>query len=280
MTCGHWRVHNLMMLKQNPTDRILAAFQRLGVSQQEALAYLALVREGGVSGYQLSKSAGIHSSKVYGILQRLADRGFVVAADTRPKKYFACPPDEVLEKIEKDLAATVSSLGQALKSIQKEDNGNNLPAWNITGRADVIHKAKEMIEASAKAIFLAAWAKELKPLRQSLTEAVGRGVDLRVVAYGPTKFDQGTVYFHRPSDYPYRERGERRFVLALDNQKALIANISENGSDNGLWTEQGGLVGLFRDFVIHEIYIAELERAYPKQIRQLVGRDWEKMRLF
>jgi len=268
------------MLGQSVSDRISAAFGRLGVPQQEALAYLALLREGGVSGYQLSKIAGIHSSKIYGILQRLMGRGFVVAADTRPKKYFACPPEEVVEKIEKEMTATVAGLGQALKSIQKSNNGNNLPAWNITSRADVIFKAKEIIQGSAKAIFLAVWAKELKPLRQALSEAVGRGVDLRVVAYGHTGFKQGTVYAHRPSDYPYRERKERRFVLTSDNQKALIANFGEDGSENGLWTEQRGLVLLFRDFVIHEIYISELERAYPHQIRALVGRDWEKMRLF
>ncbi|MBW1712011.1 MAG: TrmB family transcriptional regulator [Deltaproteobacteria bacterium] len=267
------------MDRQGQIDRIMAEFQRLGVSSQEVRAYLALLQEEGVSGYRLSKNAGIHSSKIYGVLSRLMEKGFVVATDTRPVKYFACPPEELLDRIEKELVATVSTLGRALMSLDHGKKANDTLAWNITGRANVIHKAREIINGSIDSIFLAIWAKELRPLRSALSSAVKRGVKLRVVAYGKTNFDQGTIYFHRPTDYPFRERGERRFVLISDNNKAVIANIGPQGSDNGLWTENRGLVLLFRDFVIHEIYIVQIEEAYPQEIEKLVGRDWEKVRL-
>ena len=62
------------MIDQNQRERIIHAFQRLGVATQEARAYLSLLEENGVSGYQLSKNAGIQSSKIYGILNRLMEK--------------------------------------------------------------------------------------------------------------------------------------------------------------------------------------------------------------
>ena len=267
------------MIDQNQRERIIHAFQRLGVATQEARAYLSLLEANGVSGYQLSKNAGIQSSKIYGILNRLMERGFVITTDTKPVKYFACPPEEILGKIEKEVNATVSNLDRALKSLNLEKKINGTLAWNITGRTDVIHKAKEIIDASKRAIFMAVWPKEMRPLRAVLKEAVKRHVKLHVVSYGSTNFKQGTIYVHRPTDYLFRESGERRFILISDNDKSVIANMGDNGSANGLWTENRGLVLLFRDFVIHEIYIVKVEQAYPREIKELVGKNWEKARL-
>ena len=260
-------------------DRILAEFKRLGIPPQESRAYLSLLEEDDITGYQLSKNAGIHSSKIYAVLKRLLERGFIIAADTQPVKYFPCAPDDVLGKIRKGFDASVNALESALESISNRTKGNELIAWNATGRADIIRRSREIIDQSTENIFLAVWPKELRPIRSSLSEVVKRGVKLHVVAYGATNFNQGTVYFHRPSDYPFRERGERRFVLTSDNKKAVIANFGPDGSGNGLWTENNGLVMLFRDFIIHEIYIVKIEEAFPGEIKRCFGKDWEKARV-
>jgi hypothetical protein len=68
-------------------------------------------------------------------------------------------------------------------------------------------------------------------------------------------------------------------MLTTDDSKAVIASLGEIEADNGLWTENQGLVMLFRDFVIHEIYIIQIEQANPEKIEALGGRDWEKLRL-
>ena len=136
-----------------------------------------------------------------------------------------------------------------------------------------------MIQTSERRVFLATWAKELRPLRKVLAKAAARGVELHIVSYGPTNFDVGEIYYHRPSDYPYRERKEHRFVLTTDDSKAIIASLGEIEADNGLWTENQGLVMLFRDFVIHEIYIIQIEQVNPEEIKALAGLDWEKLRL-
>jgi sugar-specific transcriptional regulator TrmB len=185
-----------------------------------------------------------------------------------------------LNELHKGVSATFMNLEGLLTSLESTSPASSTLAWNITGRQGVIAKAKELVREAEDNVFLATWSKELRPLRRELAQAHERGAKVRVLAYGPTNFDCGEVFFHRPSDYPFRERGERRFVITVDNERAVIANLFDDDGDTGLWTENLGLVLLFRDFVIHEIYITQVEKAYPREIQELAGRDWEKLRFF
>jgi len=258
----------------------LSDFQQFGISPQEARAYFALLEQDNVTGYTLSKNAGIHSSKIYGILGRLLERQFIIATDTRPVKYIPRKPDEILSAIKKEFDNSLKTLGSDMNRIYTNQTKRELVTWNITKRADVFRKVRGLVDQAKDTIFLATWTKELRPIRQALERAVQRGVTLSTVVYGATNFNLATVYQHQPSDYPLRERGLRRFVFAADGNRAVIANFSGDNSGSGLWTENTGLVMLFRDFIIHEIYIIKIQEALPRQVQQLFGTGWEKIRQF
>jgi len=261
-------------------QRAMSLFQQFGLSTQEAKAYFALLEKDNVTGYTLSKNAGIHSSKIYGILGRLLERQFIIATDTHPVKYIPRKPDDILSGIKKEVDDSLKELSTDMNRIYNNQTKRELIAWNITLRTDVFRKVRELISQAKDTIFLATWSKELRPIRQSLAKAVQRGIKLNTVVYGPTNFNLATVYQHQPSDYPLREKGLRRFVFAVDGNQAVIANFSSDNSGSGLWTENAGLVMLFRDFIIHEIYIIKIQEALPREVQQLFGTGWEKIRQF
>lgn len=264
----------------NTNQKAMSLFQQFGISPQEVKAYFALLEKDNVTGYALSKNAGIHSSKIYGILSRLLDRQFIIATDTHPVKYIPRKPDDILSTIKKDFDDSLKALSSGMNRIYNNQTKKELVTWNITKRADVFRKVRELIGQAKTTIFLAAWSRELRPIRQALEKAVQRGVNLNTVVYGTNNFNLKTVYQHQPSDYPLRERGQRRFVFAADSNRAVIANFSGDNSGGGLWTENTGLVMLFRDFIIHEIYIIKIQEALPSQIQKLFGTGWEKIRQF
>ena len=261
-------------------NEIVELFETFGVAALEAKVYLSLLTNSGVSGYQLSKNAGITTSKVYTVVSRLIEKGFVVAAESRPVKYYPRPPKELLANIKKDVTQNLDHLDEHLDRLTKTTPlFNHDLAWNIIGRRNVISRAKDLIRSAQQSIFLAVWPKELRLLRKELESAGQRTEKIRLLSYGPAKINFGEIFIHRPSDYPFRERGERRFILIVDNKIAVIATLLDDETDAGLWTENPGLVLLFRDFIIHEIYIAQVEKAYPEEIEKLAGRDWEKLRI-
>ncbi|MDF1593225.1 MAG: helix-turn-helix domain-containing protein [Desulfobacterales bacterium] len=258
----------------------MSLIQQFGISPQEAKAYFALLEKDNVTGYTLSKNAGIHSSKIYGILSRLLERQFIIATDTHPVKYVPRKPDDILSTIKKEFDDSLKALSTDMNRIYNNQAKREFVTWNITKRTDVFRKVRELIDQATDTIFLATWSKELRPIRQPLEKALQRGVKLNTVVYGTTNFKLKTVYQHQPSDYPLREMGLRRFVFAADSNRAAIANFSNDNSGSGLWTDNTGLVMLFRDFIIHEIYIIKIQEALPSQVQQLFGTGWEKIRQF
>jgi len=172
---------------------------------------------------------------------------------------------------------SLDRLGNALKEFPQDATTRQALAWNLTTRAEVIAKARGVIDKGTDSMFLAVWPKELRPVRVNVRNAFKRGVRITTVTYGSTNLREGHVYYHRPSDFPFRERGERRFVLTSDDRVAVIANFKSDGLGSGLWTENAGLVQLFRDFIVHEVIIIMVENAFPEQIKEFFGKDWEKL---
>jgi sugar-specific transcriptional regulator TrmB len=258
--------------------KVISLLQQFGISSQEAKAYLSLLEKDNVTGYGLSKNSGIHSSKIYGILSKLLERNFIIATDTRPVRYFPRKPEEVVGLIKKEFEDSVKTLNADMNRMYNNSKSIELITWNITSRSDVFIKVREIINQAENNIFLASWSNELRPIRVALTHAAKKGVQLNTVIYGTSNFNTGTVFQHQPSDYPLRERGQRRFIFTADNNKAVIANFDSDGAGSGLWTKNSGLVMLFRDFIIHEIYIIKIQRDFPQQVHQLYGSRWEKIR--
>ena len=57
-------------MKEDPITRL----NRIGFSEYEAKAYVALLRKSPVSGYELSKMSGVPRSMIYEVVGKLARR--------------------------------------------------------------------------------------------------------------------------------------------------------------------------------------------------------------
>jgi len=152
-------------------------------------------------------------------------------------------------------------------------------AKNILGKKEIFRKAREIIHDTKHSLYMALWKEEWRNIQVALKKVQTRGIKIHVVPYGPVPIRMGEIYQHAPSDLPFRERRERRFVLVSDDQKALFANFSLEDSEKAVWTENKGLGLLVRDFIIHEIYIVKIREAFPGEIVKAFGANWEKIRL-
>jgi len=73
-------------------------FDRLGLSEYERTALAELLTLGRTTAPNLAEAAGIPNARIYGVLDELADRGFVEVIPGRPKEYKPKPPAEILER--------------------------------------------------------------------------------------------------------------------------------------------------------------------------------------
>jgi len=260
-------------------DHLLPSFSKLGLTAFESKAYLSLLKKGKVTGYELSKASGIPSSKIYSVLNHLVTKNLAVSLESHPVRYLPRPPEEVIGNYAKEFGETFSFLKKNLTQLYRGRSQEEVVTRNILGRKEILRKSRELIAGTKHTLYLALWKEEWCSIQAALKKLPVRGVEIYAVTYGPVPIGIGKIYRHGASDLPYRERGERRFVVVSDDDKALFANFSEKGADKAVWTDNEGLVLLAKDFTIHEIYIVKIREAFPKEIARAFGPNWEKIRL-
>jgi len=259
-----------------PTDGVDRLLLSLGLTKYEASAYLRLLRNKNVSAYELSKKTGIPSSRIYSTLNELVEKGFVIPVDSRPLRYCPRPPSEVFSGLLRQYEEMLSFLRVELQKMYLDHEQEEILAWNIHGRKEIMARAKDMIKEARQAIIVAAWKQEWRSITNSLKQAHESGVRVIVLAYGPMTTKVGEVYQHHPSDPSFREAKTRKFVLIADGKVLLFASFPKA---QGMWSRNPELIHLLRDFVIHEIYLMKIKDAIPQQIEAVFGKDWEKIRL-
>src|SRR5271156_4695319 len=99
-------------------DPLTIALGELGFSPYEARAYAALVARSPGNGYEVAKAAAIPTSKIYGTLQRLQQRGAARRFSSDPVRYAATPPEDLLAALRDRFAKAADRAGHALKSME------------------------------------------------------------------------------------------------------------------------------------------------------------------
>jgi predicted transcriptional regulator len=131
-----------------PVDGLI----KLGLTEYEAKAYVAMVSigEGGIT--EISQQSGIPRSRVYDIMERLAVKGFVEVGAMKPLRYRAVDPDEVTNQIRLDLATTADTVQNGLKDLKKKTDKMPTPLWFILGDRRIDMEIKDFIGRSSEPV--------------------------------------------------------------------------------------------------------------------------------
>jgi sugar-specific transcriptional regulator TrmB len=219
------------MENQDPIDNLV----KLGFSEYEAKAYIALLRENPITGYQLAKLSSVPRSMIYEVLGKLVARG---AAMTLRKEgsmlYAPVSAVEFLDQLRREHEDLVTSLKDDLTSL---DSSSDLDyVWNIEGHENIMAKAEEMIGRARERICLSLLPETFSSLQITLIQAIGRGV--RVVVYSTRKLDlPGGRVVVAPSPGEAQDQVEGLWlILAIDGQEVLIGEMLTENRARASWT--------------------------------------------
>lgn len=99
----------------------ISSLVNLGLSDQEAQIYLALLKLGGTQASKLAKSVGLKRTTVYPILKKLTDAGFVTVYFRKNRRfYYAQKPQRVASIFGKKLDSFYAMIPM-LESLEKKE---------------------------------------------------------------------------------------------------------------------------------------------------------------
>lgn len=256
---------------------IISTVRRLGFTEYEAKAYLALLRESPMTGYGVAKASGVPRSKVYEVLDALVARGDVLAGPGEPCAYRPLPAADLV-------ASRRAAAEEGFARAEEELSSYGRPGpsgegvWNIQGRDAILERARACVASAGRRVLLEVWAEDFPDLADALEAAAARGVAVTVVAYGEVDAPFADVRGHEGGAGMADEYGGRWVVLSADDAQVLAGAVSLGDASLAAWSSHPGLVMPITEVVVHDLYIDEILSAHRAELEATFGPGLAKLR--
>jgi len=182
-------------------DDPTGVLERLGLTEYERGALTQLLSLGRTTAPNLAEAAGIPKARVYGVLDSLVESGYVKEFPGRPKEYQPRPPEELLDRAEENRRQEYERFVTELETRRESFLAEFQPRYERAGEGitpaeelfhvvdvgdaseretrRIYHEADDRVRVLSKAF---EYRRAVEP---ALTDALERGVDVRVLLLDP-----------------------------------------------------------------------------------------------
>ncbi|QIN78567.1 TrmB family transcriptional regulator [Rubrobacter marinus] len=256
---------------------LIPALGDLGFTPYESKVYLALLRESPLSGYGIARASGVPRSKVYEVLRGMVGRGEVLVSHGDPVRYAPLPARELILARRRKAEESLRVAEEGLERYAAETNPSEL-IWDITGRAEILARAREVIGRAEGSLLLQVWREDAPELRDDLAEAAGRGVEVTVVAYGEPDYPFARIYLHDLAEEITKQFGGRWIILSADAREIVAGIVSLGGESRAAWSSHPGMVVPITEQIRHDLYIAEMLLSHRETLEASFGPSLVRLR--
>ncbi|MCM1182783.1 MAG: TrmB family transcriptional regulator [Roseburia sp.] len=221
---------------------------QFGLTRQEAVIYLCLMRNKELSGYEVSKLTGISRSNVYSALAGLVEEGAAYLLEGSTNKYIAVEVGDFCQNRIRRLEQLSHVLISEIPRADAECDGY----ITISGHRHIMDKIYTMLEHVAYRAYIAMETKYLEPLREPLTRLTASGKKLVLLVDEPFEEEiaGSIVYITGNRDGQIR--------LIVDSTHVLTGDMTGADTDSCLYCGQKNFVRVFKDSLKNEIRLIEL----------------------
>jgi sugar-specific transcriptional regulator TrmB len=185
-----------MIVKEEFLSRLRKIFD---LNLYEVRVWTALLSRGVSTAGELSNISDVPRSRTYDILESLEKKGFIVMRLGKPIKFIALKPEEVIERVKKNLVTEAHTKSKRLEELKGEDVLKELItlftqgvkfvepsdlSGSLRGRQNIYNHLDMMIRGAEKTITIVTTSeglnRKLEALMPSLEKARKRNVSIRI----------------------------------------------------------------------------------------------------
>jgi sugar-specific transcriptional regulator TrmB len=176
-------------------------FEILELSDYQESTLETLLTMGRSTAPNLAEATGVPKARIYGVLEELANRGFIEVTPSRPKEYEAKPPAELLDRAVTNRRQDFETVRAELEAAREAFLEEWEPRYRSTGEA--VSPAEELFyvvdvgepseretrllyEEAADTIYVITKSFEyLTAVHESLSDVLDRGIEVKVLFLHP-----------------------------------------------------------------------------------------------
>jgi sugar-specific transcriptional regulator TrmB len=220
------------------------ALMKTGLTRHESELYVALNREGEVTGYELAKITGIPRANVYQALAALADKGGARVIEGNPQKYVAVSPGEYCANKAREMQETLRIIRAEAPELRTPPEGY----VTISGHQNILNKMCYVIGHASQRVYISMMADELRLVRDDLAEAVQKGLKVVIITSEGVPI-QGAI-----THTIQKKHGQIRLIA--DSKEVLTGELTGSDQDVCLYSKNRPLIDLIKESLQNEILLA------------------------
>ncbi len=253
----------------------ISKFTQLGLSENEAKAYITLLKENPLTAYEVAKSAAIPTSKIYEVVRKLESRQMVQAIHGEGSKLFVpIALNDFVQNYKSLIDNGLNTIKDELKGIKVGMDTSY--TWHVKEYESLLLKVERMLKTADSTVLLSIWPAEFSLLFESLCRAEERGVNIAIIHYGIANMKVGQIYLHPIEDTIFERRSDRGFALIVDSKEALTGKVAGSATE-AIWSMNEGFVMMAEDYLRHDIYFIKTARRFAPILQERFGKRYEKL---
>jgi sugar-specific transcriptional regulator TrmB len=242
-------------------EGVVDRLRTLGMSLYEARIYLGLLRHGPQNGNEVSKSAGIPSSKVYSALERLGAKGIVQSVRTSSGTQYVCiSPQELVHRFRGEFEEPIEYLEKTLPALAAFEPASEV--LTVAGLDAIRENSRYIVDGAVEEVYVSVWSEDIAYLADELAAAHERGVRIFGMLYGTEQpLDIGSWLVHSYQQIVADRIGGRMLTVVADREEALIAHIPRHGEASAVRTRNPVLVLIGQEYLHHDLVLQRAQLA-------------------
>jgi len=243
-----------MIVKDEFLGRLRKIFD---LNLYEVKVWTALLSRGTSTAGELSSISDVPRSRTYDILESLDKKGFVIMKLGKPIKFVALKPEEVIERVKRNLVKNAQEKTKRLETLKGDEVLSELNllftqgikfveptdlSGSLRGRQNLYNHIDMMIRNAEKSIVIVTTKeglnRKMESLLPSLEKCKKRGVKVRVASPIDSNNIKVARDFKKVADVKNMDKMKARFIIIDSNQIMFMLLDDEKfhpNYDTGVW---------------------------------------------
>ncbi|HWR39602.1 MAG TPA: helix-turn-helix domain-containing protein [Patescibacteria group bacterium] len=232
--------------------------QRLGFTQYEAKAYIALAGSGPAVPAYISKVSGIPRARIYDTLESLAAKGVIMTEENAEgaKSYAGLPVGVFLERVKAGWLADFSFAETELVALEQQGKKEDLYISTLCGQENILAFCRILIRRAQKQIILSLWEPMYEELLPELQQAAENGKRVSGITFDVAAPLSGLLC-HRQNVYMANLRTDSWFIVSVDGAELLYGHSAERDG-KAFYTDDIVHIKLLEDYIWHDVLVNRL----------------------
>lgn len=134
-------------------ENMLSALKKLGLTHYGSKSYIVITTFGPIDATRIAKEANIQRTKIYDVLTKLEEDGWVNIEHGRPKLFTARDPRGIIDQKQSALLDEIDSLSSALSLMYDQQIKKEMPkVWLIHGKHNITAKSLDRVSKAKKSV--------------------------------------------------------------------------------------------------------------------------------